>query len=200
MTEELSRLAPVSAIELNLSCPNITHSLKGMSNKFKLTAQDKDATVKVIKRVRKLTKLPIIAKLSPNVTDIKEIAKAAEGAGADAISAINTLFGLRVDIKTRKPLLARGTGGLSGPAIKPVALNFVKEIYSAVKIPIIGMGGIMAWEDAVEFIITGATAVGVGTASFVNPSAGEEIVQGIKTYMEKNNLNDIMSLIGTLRS
>jgi len=195
LSEELSRLKCVSGIELNLSCPNVRHNLEPAG--CKLVAQDKTATEKVVSEVRKNTKLTLITKLSPNVTDIKEIARAAEGAGTDAISAVNTLFGLSIDINTKKAKLGNGAGGLSGPAIKPVALNFVREIYSAVKIPVIGIGGIMTPSDALEFIICGATAIQVGTANFVNPTISLDVLQGIKAYATSKKLKDITSLIGT---
>lgn len=197
LTEAVAGLHFVSGIELNLSCPNIEH---GMQKKnLKLTAQDRDAVNRVVSTARKRTKLALITKLSPNVTCIREIAKAAEGAGADAIAAINTLFALTVDIQTRKPHLAKGFGGLSGPAVKPVALYFVREIYNSVKIPVIGIGGIMTAQDALQFIITGASAVQVGTASFVDPYSSVKIVEGIASYLKKEKIRNISSLIGVLR-
>jgi len=149
--------------------------------------------------VRRSTKLTIIAKLSPNVTDIKRIAKAAEKAGADAVSLINTLIGMAVDIEKKEPVLGNITGGLSGPAIKPVALNMVREAYSATKIPVIGIGGIMDYKDAVEFMLCGASAVQVGTANFVHPAASTGIVNGIKSYMAANGMKEIKELIGALK-
>jgi dihydroorotate dehydrogenase (NAD+) catalytic subunit len=165
----------------------------------RLIAQDRVAVRKIVSAARKQTKLTLITKLSPNVSDIKPIAKAAEDAGSDALSLINTVFGISIDIDTRKPNLANIVGGLSGPAIKPVALNFVHEAYSAVKIPIIGMGGIMTARDAIEFIICGSTAVGIGTANFVNPVATVEVINGIISYMRKNSIKNISSLVGSLK-
>lgn len=197
MAEEISAVKCVSAIEINLSCPNVKHSQHNL--KCKLIAQDKEITGEIISKIKKKTKLPIIAKLSPNVTDIKEIALSAEGAGADALSCINTLFGVSVNADTRRPNIAKIVGGLSGPAIKPVALYFVREVYSACRIPIIGIGGIMTANDLIEFMLCGATAVQVGTGNFINPSICEEIFKGLKTYLEKNKIDDIMSLIGSLK-
>lgn len=197
LAEELSTSTPAAALELNLSCPNIKHNLQ--SAKYKLIAQDANATGKIVSAVREKTKLPVIAKLSPNVTNIREIAKTVEREGANAISAINTLFGLAIDVKTRRPKLAKGIGGLSGPAIKPVALNFVREIYNCVKIPVIGIGGIMTTLDALEFIICGATAVQIGTANFINPFASLNILEGLKRYVKENRIRDIMSLVGTIK-
>ena len=197
LTEELSRLKCVSAIELNLSCPNVVHSPQ--STRHRLIAQDRTVVKKIVSAARKRTRLTLITKLSPNVSDIKPIAKAAEDAGSDALSLINTVFGISIDIDTRKPNLANIVGGLSGPAIKPVALNFVREAYSAVKIPIIGMGGIMTARDAIEFIICGSTAVGVGTANFVNPVATIEVINGIISYMRKNRIKSISNLVGSLK-
>jgi len=196
LAEELSGFKCVSALELNLSCPNIKH--KPQSGKFKLIAQDSYITEKVVSSVRKKTKLTIIVKLSPNITDICEIGKAAETAGADAISAVNTVFGLKVDITNRKAFLGNTVGGLSGPAIKPIALYFVRELYQAVKIPIIGMGGIMSAEDVYEFILCGAQCVQVGTANFVDPDACRTIVEDLKRFVEKNRISDIMSHRGKL--
>lgn len=197
LAEGLSKLNSVSAIELNLSCPNVKH--KTQSRTAKLMAQDRAVTGGIVRAVRKLTRLPVITKLSPNVTDIKEIAKTAEGEGSDAIAAVNTVFGLSVDIKTKRPALGNITGGLSGPAIKPIALYFIREIFSCVKIPVIGMGGIMSADDAVEFMMCGARAVQVGTANFVDPYISLEILEGIKGYMEENKINDIMSVVGSLK-
>lgn len=181
----------ISAIELNISCPNL--------GKSGLIAQDAIATQRVVTAVRKVLELPLIVKLSPNVTDISEIAHVAEESGADILALVNTYFGLRVDVITKKARLGNVSGGLSGPAIKPQALWAVQKVYQRVKIPIIGMGGIMSAEDAVEFIICGAKAVAVGTANFINPCAAIEIIAGIKKYLEKNKLADINSLIGSLR-
>lgn len=195
LAKELSAIPCVSAIEVNLSCPNVIHK----SAKFSLPAQDAKAVEKIISGLRKTTARTLLAKLSPNVTDIKEIAKAAESAGADAVSLINTYPGMLVDIKTMKPRLGGVTGGLSGPCIKPLALKCVRDASRAVKIPVIGMGGIMSADDAIEFILCGASAIQVGTANFVNPRAGFEIIDGIRKYLEKNKIKNIRSLVGKLK-
>jgi dihydroorotate dehydrogenase (NAD+) catalytic subunit len=198
--EEFSKLAKrledegVKAVELNISCPNIEYR-KGKLN----FSQDAKSTYAVVRQVKKSTRLTIITKLSPNVTDISEIAKAAEEAGSDALSLINTLLGMAVNISTRTPLLGNITGGLSGPAVKPVALRMIWEAYNSVKIPLVGMGGIMDASDAIEFIISGAAAIGIGTANFINPEASLEIIGGIKKYMKENKIKNVKSLIGTLK-
>jgi dihydroorotate dehydrogenase (NAD+) catalytic subunit len=184
-------LPQVAAIELNLSCPNLKSKV--------IVAQDGAATFRVIKSLRHLTAKALIAKLSPNVTDIAEIAKAAEKAGADAVSLVNTFVGLAIDIETRRPKLGNITGGLSGPAIKPIALRMVWEVFNAVKIPVIGMGGIMNARDALEFFICGATAVAAGTANFVQPGVSGEIVKDLSAYLRKNKLKDIKQLTGSLK-
>ncbi len=194
LAKRLSKIKKVAALEINLSCPNVKHGKRDF-----LIAQDEGATYEIIEAVRKTTPLTIIAKLSPNVTDITKIAKSAKSAGADAVSLINTLIGMAVDIDTKTPTLGNVTGGLSGPAIKPVALGMVREVYKNVKIPIIGIGGIMGYKDAVEFILCGAAAVQVGTANFVNPKTAIEIIDGIKKYMIKFNINNIKELIGALK-
>lgn len=185
----------ISALEINLSCPNIKHGQRDF-----LIAQDADATYEAVKAVRKTTKLPVIAKLSPNVTDIARIALAAEDAGADAVSLVNTFIGMAVDIEKQKPVLGNITGGLSGPAIKPIALRMVREVYKRVKIPVIGIGGIMDYRDVIEFILCGATAVQFGTANFIDPTAAEGSINGLKKYMEKKGIKEIKSLIGGLKS
>ena len=189
VAQRLTEEGGVDMLELNISCPNV--SVGGMA----FGTNWKEAE-KVVDAVRKVTNLPIIVKLSPNVTDIEVIAKAAEGKGADAISMINTLTGMKIDINTRKPVLARGIGGLSGPAIRPVAVRCVYQVAACVKIPIIGMGGIMTGEDALEFIMAGANAVAVGTANFANPYATMEVLAGIEKYMAKNGIIDINELVG----
>ena len=181
----------VAGLEVNISCPNVERG--GM-----YFGVDAGLTAQVVENVRKATELPLIVKLSPNVTDIAEIAKSAENAGADAISCINTLLSMAIDAKTRKPVLANVTGGLSGPAIKPIALRMVWQVYNAVKIPIIGMGGIMMPEDAIEFIIAGASAVAVGTANFVDPQATIKIIEGIKKYLLEYNIEKVEDLVGSL--
>lgn len=189
--ERLDSVDGVHALEMNISCPN---KQAGWS----VFGTDPKVTFEVVSSVRKATGLPLIVKLSPNVTDIKIMAKAAEDAGADAVSLINTLTGMAVDIKTRKPKLANVTGGLSGPAIKPIALKMVFEVYKTVDIPIIGMGGIMNETDAIEFLLAGATAVAVGTANFVNPRATIDIIEGLEAYLKGNNISSVAELIGGL--
>ncbi|MCX5667876.1 MAG: dihydroorotate dehydrogenase, partial [Candidatus Omnitrophica bacterium] len=195
LTKSLSKIKKIAALEINLSCPNVKHGKRSF-----LIAQDEGATYEIIEAVRSRTALTVIAKLSPNVTDIERIAKAAERAGADAVSLINTLVGMAVDIATRRPILGNVTGGLSGPAIKPVALCMVREAYNNTKIPVVGIGGIMDYKDAVEFMLCGATAIQVGTANFVNPAASAEIICGIKNYMAKNRIKEIKELIGALKA
>ncbi len=191
LTEKFNAAEGVSALELHLSCPNLKQKT--------LVAQDPQATARVVKAVKNISKYPVIAKLSPNVTDISEIAVAAESAGADAISLINTLVGIAIDVRKRKSILGNFTGGLSGPAIKPIALHMVHEVYRKVKIPIVGMGGIMNAKDALEFIIAGATMIAAGTVNFINPRAPLEILEGIKDYMKENKINDIKEIIGSLK-
>jgi dihydroorotate dehydrogenase (NAD+) catalytic subunit len=189
--ERLSCVDGVHGLEMNISCPN---KQAGWS----IFGTDPRVTHDVVTAVREKTDLPLIVKLSPNVTDIAMMAKVAEDAGADAVSVINTLTGMAIDIQTRKPKLANVRGGLSGPAIKPVAVRMVYEVKQAVKIPIIGLGGIMNADDAIEFIIAGATAVAVGTATFINPMATMEILDGMIEYMKINKIEDIGSLTGTV--
>jgi dihydroorotate dehydrogenase (NAD+) catalytic subunit len=184
--------AGVDAIELNVSCPNVKKG--GL-----IFGTDRKMLSRLVTSVRDSVKdAVLITKLSPNVSDIKQFAKVVEDAGADAISLINTIPGMAIDIKTLKPKLANITGGLSGPAIKPIAVRMVYEAYNSVRIPIIGIGGIMNVYDAIEFMIAGATAVAVGTANFVNPKATIEILDGLKKYMEKENLQEISSLTGSV--
>jgi len=183
--------AGIAAIELNLSCPNLKHKI--------LVAQDPFLTKKIIKSVKKATSLPVIAKLSPNVTDITVVAKAAEDAGADGLAMINTLSAMVIDVQTRKPILGNVTGGLSGPAIRPVAVNMVYRTAQVVKIPIIAMGGIMTANDALEFLIAGASMVAVGTANFIDLNTPQEVLAGIKEYMKKNKIENIKALIGSVQ-
>ena len=192
--EVVERLAdqPVDLLEINVSCPNVKEG--GIA-----FGQDPKALYDITKAVKAKAKQPIIMKLSPNVTDITEIAKGAESGGADAVSLINTLTGMKIDIKRRDFVLANKTGGMSGPAIKPVAVRMVYQVANAVDVPIIGMGGISTAEDALEFIMAGATAVSVGTANFINPATTLEVVDGIKTYMERHQINDINELIGCVK-
>lgn len=189
VAQKLTEAGGVDMLEVNISCPNVKDG--GVA-----FAQDVKATREIVSKVKKSTNLPIITKLSPNVTNITEIAKAAEEAGSDALSLINTLLGIKIDTRTRKPVLGNTMGGLSGPAIKPVAVRCVYQVYKAVNIPIIGMGGIMTGDDAIEFILAGATAVAVGTANFTNPRATIDVIKGITDYMQNNDIKDINNLIG----
>lgn len=182
----------VDMLEINISCPNVKEG--GIA-----FGQDPKAVEAITREVKKHAKQPVIMKLSPNVTDITVMAKAAEAGGADVISLINTLTGMKIDINRRTFAVANKTGGLSGPAVKPVAVRMVYQAANAVKIPIIGMGGIMNAEDALEFILAGATAVSVGTANFHNPYATAEVVSGIESYMKKYNVEDINDLVGAVR-
>ncbi|MBU9739446.1 dihydroorotate dehydrogenase [Diplocloster agilis] len=183
--------APVDLLEINISCPNV----KAGGIAF---GQDPECAMAITQEVKKYAKQPIIMKLSPNVTDITEMAKAVEAGGADAISLINTLTGMKIDVHRQKFVLANRTGGLSGPAIKPVAVRMVYQVFRAVDVPIIGMGGIASAEDALEFILAGATAVAVGTANFHNPAIMPEIIQGLANYMKKYKISDIQDLIGVV--
>lgn len=192
VTRRLTEAGVADAIELNISCPNVSHGLD--------YATDPRLTAEVVSACRKVTDLTLIAKLSPNVTDIRPIAKAAQDAGADAISLINTLVGTSIDIKRRRFRLANGTGGLSGPAIKPIALNLVYRVAQTVTVPIIGMGGIMDASDAVEFLLAGATAVAVGTATFVNPTAVHEVADGIAAYLAQNGFTEVRQIIGAVQA
>ncbi len=192
--EEMVRIlsdADVDAIELNLSCPNVKEGCMV----FGSTASGIE---QVVSRVRKSCKKPLIVKLTPNVTDISELARAAEAAGADAVSLINTLLGMAIDAKTRRPVLGNITGGLSGPAVKPIALRMVYEVSRAVKIPVIGMGGITTGTDVAEFLLAGASAVMIGTAGFVNPYAWVEAIDGLEQYMAENGFSSVSELIGGL--
>ena len=192
--EVVERLAdqPVDMLEINISCPNVKEG--GIA-----FGQNPKAIEAITKEVKKYAKQPVIMKLSPNVTDITEMAKAAEAGGADVLSLINTITGMKIDVNRRTFAVANKTGGLSGPAIHPVAVRMVYQTAQAVKIPIIGMGGIATTEDALEMILAGATAVSVGTANFHNPMATMEIVEGIQNYMEQNGIADINELIGAVR-
>lgn len=191
--EVVKRLAnePVDLLEINISCPNVKEG--GIA-----FGQDPKAVEAITREMKKYAKQPIIMKLSPNVTDITEMARAAEAGGADALSLINTITGMKIDVNRRKFVLANKTGGMSGPAIHPVAVRMVYQTAQAVNIPIIGMGGIMTAEDAIEMILAGATAISVGTVNFVNPGVTMEIVDGIEEYMKKYHVNDIHELIGAV--
>lgn len=193
VTEKLDAADGVAAVELNISCPNL--HCGGMS-----FGVDPKLTFQLVKSVRERTALPLLVKLSPNVTDITVIARAAEDAGADGLSVINTLLGMAIDIKTRRPKIANITGGLSGPAIKPIALRMVWQVYNAVKIPIIGMGGIMNGDDAIEFFLAGASAIAVGTANFVNPCAPLEVIGDIREYLAQYGIDSIKELVGRLQT
>ncbi|MCI8980946.1 MAG: dihydroorotate dehydrogenase [Hungatella sp.] len=192
--EVVERLAeePVDLLEINISCPNVKEG--GIA-----FGQDPKAVEAITREVKSRARQPVIMKLSPNVTDITVMAKAAEAGGADAVSLINTLTGMKIDVHRRTFAVANKTGGLSGPAIKPVAVRMVYQAANAVKIPVIGMGGIMTAEDAIEFILAGATAVSVGTANFHDPYAAAKIVKGIERYMERYKVDDIRQLIGAVR-
>lgn len=189
--EVVERLSdePVDLLEINISCPNVKEG--GIA-----FGQDPKAVEAITREIKKYAKQPVIMKLSPNVTDITEMARAAESGGADVLSLINTLTGMKIDINRRTFALANKTGGMSGPAVKPIAVRMVYQVSHAVQLPIIGMGGISNAEDALEFLMAGATAVSIGTANFVNPYATVETVHGIEEYMRKNNVSDIHELIG----
>ena len=192
--EVVERLAdePVDMLEINISCPNVKEG--GIA-----FGQKAEAAYEITKAVKAVAKQPVIMKLSPNVTDITEMARAVEAGGADVVSLINTLTGMKIDINRRTFAVANKTGGLSGPAIRPVAVRMVYQVANAVKIPIIGMGGITCADDALEFIMAGATAVSVGTANFHNPNTTEEVAAGIEAYMNKYKVEDINELIGIVR-
>ncbi|MCD4695511.1 MAG: dihydroorotate dehydrogenase, partial [Bacteroidales bacterium] len=191
VTEKLNELDKVPAIELNISCPNVKQG--GM-----LFGTSCPSAIAVTEAVRNAYDKTLIVKLSPNVTDIAEMALAVEGAGADSVSLINTLVGMAINSETRKPVLSTVTGGLSGPAIKPVALRMVWQVYKAVKIPVIGIGGIMNASDAIEFFLAGASVIQVGTANFIDPQVTEKIIQGIINYMERHSIGSVNELIGAL--
>lgn len=190
--ERLSSVNGIHALEMNISCPN---KQAGWS----IFGTDPKVTFKVVSAVRKITDLTLIVKLSPNVTDIALMAKAAEDAGTDALSLINTLTGMAINAKTRQPRLANIIGGLSGPAIKPIALRMVWECHKAVRIPIIGIGGIISAEDAIEFMLAGASAVAVGTANFINPKAAQDIIDDMKLFMIEQRISNVKELIGKLK-
>ncbi len=181
----------VDMLEINVSCPNVKEGAIAFG-------QDPKMLTEITSRIKKISKKPIIMKLSPNVTDIAEMARAAEAAGADAISLINTITGMKIDVERRKFVLANKTGGLSGPAIKPVAVRMVYQASHAVKIPVIGMGGIATAEDALEFILAGATAIAVGAMNFVDPYTTVKVVEGIEDYMRRHDIEDIKTLIGAV--
>ena len=189
--EKLNELERIPAIELNISCPNVKEG--GMAFGTSCVS-----AAKVVSEVRKAYKKTLIVKLSPNVTNISEIALAVEAAGADSVSLINTLLGMAINAKTRRPVLSTVTGGLSGPAVKPVALRMVWQVAKAVKIPVIGLGGIMTATDAIEFLLAGATAIQIGTANFIDPTVSIKVIDGIETYLKENKFNSVSDIIGAL--
>jgi dihydroorotate dehydrogenase (NAD+) catalytic subunit len=189
VARKLDGVQGISGIEVNISCPNVKAG--GMA-----FGTDLKATFELLSAIRRATRLPLIAKLSPNVTDVTEFARAASDAGCDGLSLINTLLGMAIDVRCRRPRLANCTGGLSGPAIRPVAVRMVWQVAKAVPLPIIGMGGIVTGEDALEFILAGASAVAVGTANFMNPQATLEVLSGIESVMAEQGVADIKDLIG----
>jgi dihydroorotate dehydrogenase (NAD+) catalytic subunit len=193
MTRRLNEIPEVAALEINISCPNVKQG--GI-----VFGTDPDCAASVVSACRAATTKPLIVKLSPNVTDVVVMAKACEDAGADSLSLINTLTGMAIDLNKRRPVLANITGGFSGPAIKPIALRMVWQVAKAVKLPIIGIGGIMNATDALEFILAGATAVQIGTASFINPGAAQQIAEEMESWLVANNVADIKSLIGALEA
>ena len=190
-TEALVGLDKIPAIELNVSCPNVKEGGMAFGTSCASAAQ-------VVKAVREVYDKTLIVKLSPNVTDIAEIARVVEDEGADAISLVNTFLGMAIDAEKRKPKLSTVTGGLSGPCIKPIALRMVWQVYQAVKVPVIGMGGISNWEDAIEFILAGSSAIQIGTFNFINPMVSMEVVDGIVDYMKRHNIDHITDLVGKL--
>lgn len=189
--EKLADLDKMPAIELNISCPNVKEGGMAFGTSCQSAAQ-------VTREVRKVFPKTLIVKLSPNVTDISEIARVVEAEGADSVSLVNTFLGMAIDVETRKPKLSTITGGLSGPCIKPIALRMVWEVFNAVKIPIVGMGGICNWQDAVEFMLAGATAIQVGTYNFIDPTASVKIVDGIDDYLDRNHIASVNDLIGKM--
>ncbi len=193
VTEKLNEAPGVAGLEVNISCPNV----KAGGMVFGTNAK---AASELLSAVRKATKLPLIAKLSPNVTDITEFARAAQDAGCDGLSLINTLLGMAIDVRCRRPRLANWTGGLSGPAIRPVAVRMVWQTARAVSLPIIGMGGILTAEDALEFLLAGATAVAVGTANFINPEATIDVIRGMERFFVEQGIGDIHDLIGKVHA
>ncbi|MDH4205079.1 MAG: dihydroorotate dehydrogenase [Desulfobacteraceae bacterium] len=192
LTARLEDIDGVSGIEVNISCPNVKSG--GMA-----FGAYPESAAEVVRAIRKQTTKPLMVKLSPNVTDITEIAKSVEAEGADSISLINTITGMAIDIETRRPKLANITGGLSGPAIKPVALRMVWQVAQTVNVPVVGIGGIMTAKDALEFLIAGAVAVQIGTANFINPHATTDIIDGIETFLMERNISDISDIIATLK-
>lgn len=191
IAEIINELDNIPGIELNISCPNVKEGGMAFGTSCLLASQ-------VVKEVRKVYSKELMVKLSPNVTDIAEIARAAEAEGADSISVINTLLGMAIDAKTRKPLLSTITGGLSGPAVKPIALRMVWQVANAVKVPVVGLGGIMNATDAIEFMLAGASAIQVGTANFIDPAISVKIVEGINHYLDENGFDSVADLVGAM--
>lgn len=189
--EKLADLEKMPAIELNISCPNVKEGGMAFGTSCASAAH-------VTREVRKVFPKTLIVKLSPNVTDIAGIARSVEGEGADAVSLVNTFLGMAIDIKSRKPKLSTITGGLSGPCIKPIALRMVWEVFNAVKIPIIGIGGISNWQDAIEFILAGAVAVQIGTYNFIDPAVSVKVVDGINSYLDRHNISSVNELVGKM--
>ena len=189
--EKINELEAIPAIELNISCPNVKQG--GMA--FGVTAS---GAAEVVKAVREVYKKTLIVKLSPNVTDITEIARAVEGSGADSVSLINTLLGMAIDAEKRRPVLSTITGGMSGAAVKPIALRMVWQVSKAVKIPVIGLGGIMNWKDAVEFLLAGASAIQIGTANFIDPAVTVKVSEGINDYLDRHGFTSVKDIIGGL--
>lgn len=190
-TEKLADLERVEAIELNISCPNVKEGGMAFGTSCSSAAQ-------VTKAVRAVFPKTLIVKLSPNVTDITEIARAVEAEGADSVSLVNTFLGMAIDAERRKPILSTVTGGLSGPCIKPIALRMVWQVYNAVKIPVIGMGGISSWKDAVEFMLAGATAIQIGTYNFIDPTVALKVIDGMEDYLQRHQLDSVYDIIGKL--
>lgn len=191
-TEKLVALEKIPAIELNISCPNVKEGGMAFGTSCASAAE-------VTKAVRKVYPKTLIVKLSPNVTDITEIARAVEAEGADSVSLVNTFLGMAIDAEKRRPKLSTVTGGLSGPCIKPIALRMVWQVYNAVKIPIIGMGGISNWQDAIEFMLAGSSAIQIGTYNFIDPAVSAKVVDGISEYLDRHNMDSVKDLIGALQ-
>lgn len=191
LAERLNQVKGIDALEVNISCPNVKE--KGL-----IFGTDPEQTFSLVKKLREITDIPLIVKLTPNVTDITETARACEEAGAEALSLINTVLGMSIDVETRKPKLGNITGGLSGPAIRPIAVRMVWETFQKVDLPLIGMGGITNAEDALEFILAGASAVAIGTANFVDPKTALKVIEGIKQYMQAKGIKNFKDLIGWL--
>lgn len=192
LAERLNQVKGISALEVNISCPNVKE--KGL-----IFGTDPEQTFSLVKKLGEITDIPLIVKLTPNVTDITKIAQASQEAGAEALSLINTVLGMSIDVETRKPKLGNITGGLSGPAIRPIAVRMMWQTFQKVNLPLIGMGGITDAEDALEFILAGASAVAIGTANFIDPKTALEVIEGIKQYMQAKGIKNFKDLIGWLK-